>query len=320
MYTSSNIMAKQKLAAPLGASLIVLSSVFYASYGIWTTLMGDAFGGYMASGLRSSIVVIILLCIAYFAKKFEPLQLRRAWPYILGIFATSMIVWGPLYYAILHAGIGISLTVSYACIVIGMLFFGWLFSGERLTRSKLLSAGFGIIGLGLIYLPSIHSIGWLALGAAVMSGFGAALNTVCVKLIPYNATQSITVGWTVSAPANLLMAFLLGESAPTFGFDAVWGYLVLFAVASVVSSWTFTSGLKLIDAGIAGILGLLEIVFAVLFGILFFNEHPGPLVLAGACVIIVSAAIPYIQIWGAEALRLRRLKRLKRLRLASKRA
>ena len=314
-------MAKQKLAAPLGASLIVVSSIFYASYGIWTTLMGDAFGGYMASGIRSTIVVAVLLLIAYFAKKFEPLQIRRTWPYILGMFVTALMVWGPLYYAILHAGVGIGLTINYACIVIGMLFFGWLFSREQLTKSKLLSAALGIVGLVLIYLPSISGgIGWLALGAAAISGLGGALNMVCVKLVPYNATQSIVVGWGTGVPANLLMAFLLGETAPAFGLDAVWMYLLIFAVTSVIASWMFTTGLKLVDAGIAGILGLLEIVFAVLIGVVFFDEKPGPLVLAGACVIIVSAAIPYVQTWGTEALKARRLKRLKRLRLAAKRA
>ena len=50
--------------APLGASFIILSSVFYASYGIWVKLMGNFFGGYMASALRSVLVLLFLVPLA----------------------------------------------------------------------------------------------------------------------------------------------------------------------------------------------------------------------------------------------------------------
>ena len=58
----------------MGASLIVLSSLFYASYGIWTKLMGNFFGGYTASALRSVVVVLILLPIAIVYSQLEPLN------------------------------------------------------------------------------------------------------------------------------------------------------------------------------------------------------------------------------------------------------
>jgi len=144
-----NPMGKSK--APLGASLIVLSSLFYASYGIWTKLMGNFFGGYSASALRSVVVLIFLLPIAIVYHKLQPLNLKSNWTYIVGITIASLFVWGPLYYAILHAGIGISLTINYASIVIGLFFFGWLLLRERFTRDKLISAVLGFIGLGLVF-------------------------------------------------------------------------------------------------------------------------------------------------------------------------
>jgi drug/metabolite transporter (DMT)-like permease len=58
----------QKPKAPLGASLIAVSSFFYASYGIWTKLMGDFFGGYTASGLRSTLVILLILPLAFVIK------------------------------------------------------------------------------------------------------------------------------------------------------------------------------------------------------------------------------------------------------------
>ena len=72
----------KKFFAPLGASLVVLSSFFYASYGIWTKLMGNFFDGYTASALRSVLVVLILALITVYYHKFEPLHLRQNWKYI----------------------------------------------------------------------------------------------------------------------------------------------------------------------------------------------------------------------------------------------
>jgi drug/metabolite transporter (DMT)-like permease len=285
-------MGKSRL--PLGAGLIILSSVFYASYGIWTTLMGDFFGGYTASALRSILVLLILVPIAIAYSQLGPVNWRKDWKYMVGLVLSAALIWGPLYYAILHAGIGISLAVNYASIVIGMFFFGWMFANEHLTRDKWVSACLGIIGLGLVFSPNISRFGWLALGAAVISGLGTAAHMVIAKKMPYNSIQSTILVWAASVVANLSAA-LLFEPRPAVGWHVQWLYLVIFAVASIIASWTFIKGVKLIDAGTAGILGLLEIVFGIIFGVVLFGERPETIALLGVFVIIVAAAIPCIK-------------------------
>lgn len=200
-------MTNKKHPAPVGASLIVLSSFFYASYGIWTKLMGDFFQGYTASALRSVLVLLMLLPLAVWYHHLQSLQLKQNWRYVTGMIIASLFTWGPLYYAILHAGVGLSLAVSYASIVIGSFLFGW---------------------------------------------------------------------------------------------HAPWLYLICFAIASVIASWSLVKGVKLIDAGVAGILGLLEIVFGVLFGVILFQERPTTSALLGMVIIIGAAAIPYLQDYNAK--------------------
>lgn len=288
-------MKKKKTNTSLGASLIILSSFFYASYGIWTKLMGNFFGGYTASALRSIAVLIIFIPIALSIRAFEPIQWRKNWKYLTGMVFTAFFIWGPLYYAVLNAGIGMALTINYASIVIGMFFFGWLFAGEKFTRDKWLSAGLGLFGLALVFIPSQSQLVWLALAAATVSGLSTAAAMVLVKLIPYNATQASIVSWVSSVIANVIMALLIKEAAPAIGLYIEWFYLVLFAVASIVASWSLARGVKLIEAGAAGVLGLLEIVFGIMFGILFFQEKPAPITLLGAAIIMVAAALPYLR-------------------------
>ncbi|MDB5163879.1 MAG: hypothetical protein JWS12_497 [Candidatus Saccharibacteria bacterium] len=262
--------------------------------------MGNFFGGYMASALRSVLVLIILVPITFLVRKFEPLRLRNNWHYILGMIFASLFIWGPLYYAILHAGVGLALTVAYASIVIGTFFFGWLLANERLTKDKWISACLGLIGLGLIFSPSTSHVAWLALGAAALSGVGSAANTVITKKIPYNASQTTVVMWVASVIGNAIMVVVLREAIPQIGFHKQWLYLVVFAIASAIATWTLIKGIKLIEAGAAGILGLLEIVFGVGFGMIFFHERPAAIALVGALLIIAASSIPYIKDFNAD--------------------
>lgn len=293
-------MAKHQRSAPLGASLVIVSSFFYASYGIWTKLMGDSFQGYTASALRSVLVLAILLPIAIFSRHLQPVHFKENWRYVAGMVIASLFTWGPLYYAILHAGVGVSLAIAYASIVIGSFFFGWLFGRERFTKDKAISAVLGIIGLGLIFSPTTGSLGWLAFVGALVSGLSAGANTVFSKRIHYNATQSTIVLWVASVVANFFMAFALQEQHLGLGSQMAWLYLIFFAIASVVASWSLVKGVKFIDAGAAGVLGLLEIVFGVLFGVLFFQERPTASALLGMAIIVAAAAIPYVRDYNAK--------------------
>lgn len=262
--------------------------------------MGNFFDGYTASALRSVLVVLLLLPIAIGYRQLQPLNIRRNWQYIVAMIIASLFTWGPLYYAILRAGIGVSLTVAYASIVIGSFFFGWVFAGERFTVDKAISAVLGLIGLAFIFSPTTAQFGWLALLGALVSGLSSAANIVFSKKIHYNSTQSTLVLWTASVIANFAMAFILHGHFPDFGWHVEWLYLVLFAVASIIASWSLVRGVKLIDAGAAGILGLLEVVFGVLFGVVFFHERPGAAVLLGVAITIAAAAIPYFKDYNSK--------------------
>jgi drug/metabolite transporter (DMT)-like permease len=262
--------------------------------------MGNFFGGYTASAYRSILVLLILVPIAMAYRRLSRVYWRRDLLYLLGLVAGSLLIWGPFYYAILNAGVGVSLAVNYAGIVVGMFVFGRLLAGERFTKDKWLSAGLSLIGLWLVFSPSMTGARWIPLGAALIAGLSTASNMVLTKKIPYNATQSTVLLWTASVIANVLMALLLREQQPVFGLHIQWFYLLLFAVSSVVASWLFVTGTKSIDAGAAGILGLLEIVFGVAFGVIFFAERPTVVVLLGMVVIIAAASIPYIRSYNAK--------------------
>lgn len=257
--------------------------------------MGNYFGGYTAATLRGILVIFILLPILTLTKQWQPFNLAKNLKYFVGAAATAALVWGPLYYAILHAGIGLALTVNYACIVIGLFLLGWLFDGEKLTKDKIISASLGIFGLGLVFLPGTNKIPVLALLAAIISGFATSANILVTKKMPYKSGQTTFSVWFASVFANLIMLFVVNEKVPPIALNDKWLYIIIFSLATIASTWLLAKGVKLVEAGVAGLLGLLEIVFGVLFGVVFFHERPGVTALVGVIVIIVAAAIPYIK-------------------------
>lgn len=279
----------------IGAALVILSSLFYASYGVWTKLMGDFFGGYTASAYRSILVLLILIPLALYRRELNDFKFQTTWRKLLAMVVISVFIWGLFYYSVLDAGIGLSLIVNYTAITIGMLFFGWLLVGEKFTRTKQASIAIGVLGLLLVYIPTLSEpASTLALLAALISGFAIAANTVVAKQLPYNTTQAAIALWGTSVAANVPMMLIISEPRPSFTPAPEWFYLICFAVASVLASWLFLRGMKFIEAGMAGIIGLLEIVFGVIFGIVFFQERPALLTLLGSAVILLAAALPYL--------------------------
>ena len=277
----------------LGSVLVVISSLFYATYGVWTKLIGDSFGGYSASAVRSLVVVTVLLPAALILKKVEPLKLKQNYKAILGLTLFSCLIWGPLYYAVLKAGIGVALSVAYAAIVIGGLIFGRIFNKEPLTKFKLASLLLAMIGLSLMYSPKTSDITILPILAACLGGLASSANSAIIKKIDYGATQATLVMWYTSIIANISMAIILRENIQlSFGVNYL--YIFLFAISSILSTLAVVKALKFIDLGLAGILGLTEIVFGVALGVLLFHEKLAFNQIIGVLIIMLACLLPYI--------------------------
>jgi len=278
----------------LGASLVVVSSLFYGLYGVWTKLMGNAFGSYQQALFRCIIVVICLGAIAVRRKELVRMHWRRdAWWLVASVCGSALLS-GPLYYATLHIGVGLATALMYSGFVLGMFLFGWLLSRERYTKEKFAATALAFIGLALIFSPAANRVEVAGLAAALMSGFATALTIVSCQKLPYGPSQSTLIAWSAGVLANLIMALVFGQITQPVTFDVHWFYLVLFAFTGLAASWCVVRGVKLIDAGSAGVLGLLEIVFGMVYGVIFFAERPTGQVLGGIFAIVVAATIPYI--------------------------
>jgi drug/metabolite transporter (DMT)-like permease len=74
----------------------------------------------------------------------------------------------------------------------------------------------------------------------------------------------------------------------------VWLWQFGYVVASLFAFWFIIAGLKSVEASIGGLIGLLEIVFSVSFGIIIFGENLTQRVVLGVLLILSAASLPHI--------------------------
>ena len=67
-----------------------------------------------------------------------------------------------------------------------------------------------------------------------------------------------------------------------------------FTFAGVCAFWLVIEGYKNIDASVGGLIGLLEIVSAILFGVLIFHESITVSIAMGSLLIIGAEMLPNV--------------------------
>jgi drug/metabolite transporter (DMT)-like permease len=102
------------------------------------------------------------------------------------------------------------------------------------------------------------------------------------------------LSWLVIVATNAPLSAALGETMPMPAFDIAWGYQAGYIIASIFGFWLIIEGLRYVEASIGGLLGLLEIVFSIMFGFIIFGEVLTGIAVAGGAIILCAAALPHI--------------------------
>ncbi len=139
-----------------GYIMILLSALCFASYGVWSRLLGKQFGVFFQGWVRSALIVLVLLPIVFFGKHIKPIKKEhRKWFAVTMLFTVFTQV--PLYYAFIHLPLGTATFLFYAAFVITSYCVGWLWLSEKMSLVKILSLFLSLIGLFVIFGSFQHS-------------------------------------------------------------------------------------------------------------------------------------------------------------------
>ena len=278
-----------------GIILILISALMFGSYGVWSRLMGDSFGVFYQGWTRALIISIALLPILLWKKQIVPID-RKDWGwFIIFLFFTSL-TQAPIYYAFNHMDIGSATLLFFTSMLLTMYLVGILFLGEKITKIKIISFILAAVGLYTVFSFSLFVFAILAAILAVVNGIASGGEVSFSKKLSgnYSALYLTWTSWVVIVLTNAPISLLLGETQHLPSFSISWAYQLGYTVASLLAFWLIIEGLKSTEASIGGLIGLLEIVFSILFGIILFKEELTLRVLVGGILIICAASLQHV--------------------------
>jgi probable blue pigment (indigoidine) exporter len=171
-----------------------------------------------------------------------------------------------------------------------MMLFAWLVLADPPRARRLAGAGLGIAGVGLMLFTGAVAAdprGVLAsAGAMVMSSLGYVLAkrwSAEVDVLSLTAWQLVAGGL-----ALLPFAVLVEGAPPPLDGPALAGFAYVAVVATAVAFAAWFAGLRRLDAGTVGLVGLLNPVTGVLLGTAVAGEVLGARQLCGLALVLAG--------------------------------
>ncbi len=276
-----------------GYSMILASAVLFGTYGVWSRLMGSTFPPFYQTWVRSLLVLLIMLPILLKSRSFRKFE-REDWPPLAVFVGFCIFTQVPLYYAFNNAPIGTVQLIFYSLFVITAYAVGRLYLGETITKVKLVSIALAFVGLALVFGTAVITFAPLGLVLAILNGIASGGEVASSKKVPDKYAPGLYVfwGWAATLVTHFPLSFMLGEHQVPIQFDRAWLWLVIYSFVNASAFWLVILGFRHVDASIGSLIGLMEVVFGVVFGAIIFHEVLNWSVYAGGFVIILAAMLP----------------------------
>jgi drug/metabolite transporter (DMT)-like permease len=279
-----------------GTNYITISAFFFASYGIWSRLMHDTFSPFNQAWSRGLFLLIISLIIGFITHQFSRIQ-RKDIPWFLLIALCGGLNQAPYYFGFEYLPIGTATLFFYVSLVVGGYIIAKLVMKENITPLKLISLILAIIGMGILYRFSLTPQQIVPATFTILAGLMGAVAAVLPKKITttYSELQILTLILASMFLFNFTFARVLDQPLPHLELSIPWLAWLGYAIALLIANLTVIAGFKYLDATIGSILGTLEIIFAIIFGIVLFGETLTPSTIIGSLIILTAILFPYLK-------------------------
>lgn len=286
-------MAAAHKVSILGYGTILLSALLFGTYGVWSRLMGNTFEPFYQAWMRSIVIMLIMLPFMLAGRSFRKIE-RQDWPQVGLYILFCVFTQAPIYYAFNNAPIGTAQLIFYSVFVITAYIVGKIYLGERITKVKLLAMALAFVGLAIVFGVSVIAFAPLGLALAALNGVASGGEVSSSKKVSDKYSPALLVfwGWIFILATHLPLSLLLGEAQHLPQFNEAWLWLMIYSVVNAAAFWLVIAGFKFVDASIGSLLGLMEVIFGVLFGAVIFHEVLTWSIAAGGILIILAAMLP----------------------------
>jgi probable blue pigment (indigoidine) exporter len=169
----------------------------------------------------------------------------------------------------------------------------WALLSERPARSRLLAAGAGVAGVGLLVLGPAARLDAVGVAAGLAATAAMATGTILTKRWGRPAPLLVFTAWQLVAGGLLLLpvALLVEGLPPALPARSVAGFAYLGLVNTGLAYALWFRGIERLSAPQVTFLGLLSPVVAVVAGFLWLGQTLSLAQLAGVLVILASIVV-----------------------------
>ncbi len=188
------------------------------------------------------------------------------------------------FYAIAHLKLSNAMVFTYSSPIFIPLV-AWLFLKERITRAMWLAALIGFMGVVLVAKPDqgmLNGLSVIGIGAS----FLAAMAFVTVRALTHTEPPERIVFYfcLIGSAISIIPMFWLWRSYTL----SEWGFLITAGILANISQIFMSNAYRLAPAGQIGPVNYSAIIFAGIWGYLFWGELPDKYSICGFMIILLA--------------------------------
>lgn len=289
----------------LGFFCLLLTAMLFGSFGVWIKLLNQNIEINQQMVLRNFVAFAFSLLFIIVTKKYKLLK-KGFWKNSKLLANIILVSFSAILYnfAMIYTKIAVVTFVFY----IGNLLTSWLI-GTLIYHEKtdlLKKISIFLVMLGLILFTTPLSVASLNIGIvlALASGILDALNNGLRKELS-NKISKIVMLMLISVGSIVISSFLMLIEGQNFQFIQTmplqsWVITVIFGCLLLAVGYLLFLGFQNFDLGLGTIVLSSELMFALIFGFLVFNEIPTTRELIGGFCILVASILPNLEQFFAQ--------------------
>ncbi len=250
------------------------------------------YNAFVIAFFRVFIGSLAMLPYVLLTARAETASALRAWKVILRQGILLALGWVLLFYAMKLIAIGNAVLLnSTGPVFVALL--APLFLKEKLEKSTMLALFLSMVGIVIISLQrniDVSDLNFAGVVLALLAGLAYAAFIISSKMAFSSLSDEVVAFYSYAVAAVFLSPFIIGTE---FSAEPVpWLLLLVLGVLNTAFAVTLClKGLSMAKAQKAVVFMYLEPASAVVFGLIFLNQPPTPLMLAGGLLILAAGYI-----------------------------
>jgi drug/metabolite transporter (DMT)-like permease len=267
---------------------MLLSSLAFAAMGAFSHLAGERCDWHLVAVARSSLAFLFTLTLSL-ASGVRLVLLRPAILWMRSVAGSAGVLFA--FYALTHLPVSTALTLSNT-VPVWVTLLAWPVLGHRPRASHWGAVALGLAGIVLIQRPEAGG-NRLAAALALANAFSTSVSMIGLNRLRGVDARAVVTHFSGVATVFTL-AFLLASGG---GVDyaplretTTLALLLGVGLSATVGQLAMTKAFALGSPSRVSVVGLMQIVFALAFDLLFWRRQFGPLVVFGIALVVAPSA------------------------------